>query len=100
MREFPKKLHVDNKASFAQYYRDRVLCYLRRDLYEHILRSKEDEYFDLDRFNATHLIDLTITIELVNVVSTELMKLGWNCALSYGNTALFIYSGEKPKNCW
>ena len=35
------------------------------------------------------------------IIIKELEELGWKCKLSYGQTALFIYSTENPPpSCW
>ena len=100
MKEFPYKIHVDNKQKFKVYYTDRVLCYLRRDIYEHIISNKESSYFDLGCFNKKYLNDHELTNKLCDLIIIELNKLGWTCIKSFGDTGLFIYSDIKPSNCW
>jgi hypothetical protein len=39
--------------------------------------------------------------KLSKTIITELVNIGWNCKLSFGNTGLFIYSTDKPPpSCW
>jgi hypothetical protein len=101
MKEFPICLNVKNKKNFADIHYNRTLCYFRRDMYEHILREDENNYFDLENFNNKHLNDMNIMRRMVCVIIKELELLGWKCKLSFGDTGLFIYSSKKPpSNCW
>jgi hypothetical protein len=46
-------------------------------------------------------MDIEIIKKMANVVMDELSKKGWKCTLSYGDTALFIYSSDNPPTgCW
>lgn len=100
MKRFPDTLKAENKDNFPRARYKRLKCYLRRDLYEHILSHEEDVYFSLDDFNK-RVNSMEITIKLVKEVISELEKIGWKCKTSYGGTALFIYSTENPPhNCW
>ena len=101
MKEFPKCLNVKNKKNFPDIHYNRTLCYFRRDIYEHILREKENNYFDLERFNKKYVNDMSIMRRMVYVIIGELESFGWRCKLSFGDTGLFIYSTEKPpSSCW
>jgi hypothetical protein len=100
MKNFPSNINVENKNNFKEIQINRLLCYLRRDIYEHILSHTEDDYFFLDNFNK-RVNDIEQVKELVRKIIPELEQLGWKCKLSYGDTGLFIYSSEQPpKNCW
>ena len=102
MREFPDKLHVKNKSNFLSFYKDRSLCYLRKDIYEHILIEDENTYFDIDIWCRKNLKnDVTLALEFISQIRTELEALGWKTKLSFGNTGLFIYSSEQvPSSCY
>lgn len=101
MKEFPNCLNVKNKDTFPQLHYNRTLCYLRRDLYEHIIREDENSYFELEKFNRKYHIDSENLEKMTKTIISELQNLGWKCKLSFGNTALFIYSTEKPPpSCW
>jgi hypothetical protein len=102
MKEFPSQLCSGNKKKFKELYRKRLLCYFRREIYEHVIKSEETDYFSLDRFSGKMETTLQIVQELCqNIIVPELEKLGWKCKMGFGNTGLFIYSTEKPpKNCW
>ena len=92
MKEFPSILHINNKENFKDIYYNRSLCYLRKSIFEHIIKEDENTFYDLDKFK--HLIKKNE--EIILVIIKELNSLGWKCKLSYGGTALFIYSTEKP----
>lgn len=101
MKEFPDCLNVKNKENFHQLHYNRTLCYLRIDLYEHIIKEDENSYFELEKFNKKYLKNMDVMQKMVKVVIEELQKLGWKCKLSFGNTGLFIFSSEKPpRSCW
>ena len=99
MKEFPELLIVKNKKNLQKINNNRILCYLRRDVYEHVISSDENEYFDLDMFKAKYK---KVEIKpIVKTIISELENLGWNCKLSFGGTGLFIYSTQKPPpSCW
>ena len=100
MKEFSSKLTPQNKAKFSELWYDRNKCYLRRDLYEHILSQGENNYFSLDQFNQK-VQNLELVKKMATEIIPELVALGWKCKLSFGGTGLFIYSSEKPPpNCW
>lgn len=103
MKEFPKKLAPVNKGEFHNYMYDRTLCYLRRDVYEFVIRGNEDDFFDLEVFFTNHCLknQIDITTCMVTQIINELKLNGWKCKLSYGDTGLFIYSTENPPaSCW
>ena len=77
------------------------MCYLRKELYEHILVSNENDFFDLERFKRQKKLNEQQYIDITKQIINELEKIGWNCKLSFGKTALFIYSTETcPLSCW
>lgn len=100
MKQFPGFLKVKNKENFATLNHERLKCYLRRDLYEHIISHEEKDYFSLDEFNK-RVNNMALTKQLVNEVISELENLDWKCKTSFGGTGLFIYSTENPPpNCF
>jgi len=100
MKEFPAFLNPKNKDSFSKLNYDRLKCYFRRDLYEHIISHEEKDYFSLDDFNK-RANDMAITKQLCREIIPELEKLGWKCKTSFGGTGLFVYSTESPPpNCF
>ena len=100
MKKFIGNLHVKNKEKFKDIYYNRMKSYLRRDIYEHILSHKENDYFSLDEFNK-RVNDLELVKKMSLELIPELEKLGWKCKTSFGGTGLFIFSSdEPPSSCW
>ena len=100
MKEFPKSLNVKYKEKFQEIHYNRIKCYLRKSLYEHIISHEEKDYFSLDEFNSKFNISMDLTQKILETIIPEIEKLGWKCTLSFGKTGLFIYSNIKPPNCW
>jgi len=97
MIEFPSRLNVKNKNKFPEYRYSRVLCYLRRDIFEHMITEDENNYFDLDTFrNKYFKRDLESMKKIEVTIIEELTTLGWKCKTSFGGTGLFIYSTDEP----
>lgn len=100
MRKFPISLNVSNKSEFPDLFYSRIKCYLRRDIFEHIISSKEEDYFSLDHINQ-RVKNIEMIKKIILELIPELEELGWKCKLSFGGTGLFIYSTEDPpSNCW
>jgi hypothetical protein len=102
MKEFPEILNVNNKDKFEDIYNNRMTSYLRQKIYEHVIKNDQNNYFDLDNFRGSYKIKNIEDIKkMTNTIIEELCLLGWKCKLSYGGTALFIYSSDKPpSSCW
>ena len=80
----------------------RTLSYLRKEIYEHVLTNEKNDYYDIEAFMRRKFdrYDKKETESYLEVIRDELHALGWKTGTSYGDTALFIYSGEKPESCW
>lgn len=101
MKEFPSRLIPANKGDFEQYRYDRNLSYLRRDIFESIIRGDENSYFELDRFAKSRSLKKGEIEKMRVTIMEELRAKGWKCTLSYGDTGLFIYSTEEsPPSCY
>jgi len=100
MKLFPKELNVANKATFPTLFYERTKCYLRRDIYEHMISKPENDYFAINTFNEQKVNNLELTKKMVQEIIPELEALGWKCQLAFGQTGLFIYSDKKPANCY
>lgn len=97
MKNFPERLHVKNKDKFSSYNYTRNLCYLRKEIYELIIKGNENDYYVLDNFARKYVNnDMSMTLKMCEEIMLELKELGWKTKLSYGGTALFIYSTEEP----
>jgi hypothetical protein len=102
MNSFPELIRVENKNNFKSIYRDLILTLLRRDICLHILNNDENSFFDIEQFIKRYFDESKDDIShFLDQMINELNELGWKCQISYGGTALFIYSGEKPPpSCW
>jgi hypothetical protein len=106
MKDFPDLISVENRSEFADIYYERIKCYLRRDLYEHILKihkteydpKKNQDYFSVDSFDKRWMNDRVQTKRMIEELISELQSKGWTCKLSFGDSGLFIYTGSKPAN--
>jgi hypothetical protein len=99
MKEFTERVNVKNKEFFNEYLYERNICYMRRDIYDLILRGDENDYFDLTKFNENRVNDIEITNKMIKTIIQELYRYGWNCKLCYGDTGLYIYSDTVPIGC-
>ena len=101
MKEFPKKINVNNISNFPKFLFDRNVAYLRREITENVLKGNEESYFDLEKFKTCFNLSTETIMSMLSIVRSELSDLGWNTKLSFGKTALFIYSTEEPpSNCY
>lgn len=94
-------IKTENKGLFKTMRVKIIFDKLRKKIYEHILEENENNFFDIEKFNKKYLKNLQHTLDIIKDIIVELEDAGWKCKLSYGNTALFIYSTEKPPpSCW
>jgi hypothetical protein len=102
MEKFPENISVSNVDLFSDLNFSRLLALLRKNIYEHLLWNDDNNFFDLDKFCKENLKRDTDMLEkMIDIIIGELNKFGWNCKLSYGGTALFIYrTTEPPPSCW
>ena len=100
MKEFPDRIHVNNKENFDNLCYERFLCYLRRDVFEHLIKRKNDEnnYFELDVWfrNQLKKPDASFVEKMSKKIIEELEAKGWKCKTAFGGTGLFVYSTEDP----
>ena len=52
MKEFTSRISVSNKDNFPAYHYERTMCYMRRDIFEHIIKETENSYFELDKLTT------------------------------------------------
>lgn len=84
------------EATRDELYVDIVLDQLRWDIYEHLVsRESEESFLDLTKY-----IEKLGDVEALDSVFECLRLMGWKVDLSFGNTGVFIYLGDKPKSCW
>lgn len=100
MKEFPKHLNAKYREKFPELHYNRTKCYMRKSIYEHVISHESKDYYSLDEFNQSFHISMEMTQKIVKELIIELEHLGWTCKLSFGDTGLFIYTGDKPENLW
>lgn len=99
MKEFSNDISVTNQHNFSHLFFQRMLCYLRRDIYEHILKNDESDYFDIDIWCRNRLKNDTETMKkMIDVIVNELSQKGWTCKITFGSSALFIFAKNPPVN--
>jgi len=99
MKEFTDNILVTNRHNFANLSFQRNLCYLRRDIYEHMLNNNEGDYFDIDVWCRNRLKnDTEMMKKMIVVIVDEIQKKGWTCRVTFGASALFIFSDKPPIN--
>lgn len=97
MDRLPATLVPGNTKAFAAELDTYVERALREDVYAHVLANAKDAFYDLSSFrHATH----PRLKPMVKRIQGELEALGWKTTLSYGDTALFVYTGAMPLICW
>jgi hypothetical protein len=97
MQSFPETL-VPESTTMTKMYEEHILSKFREKVFESVVTGNPENYVDLSAFEFSTYTDFK---KLVAVVRGELEALGWTTALSYGDTALFVFSGNnKPKYCW
>jgi hypothetical protein len=110
MNKFPKEIDIRNTSltvepytnNFKNLNTERIMKLFRSEIYDHLIsRSEENDYFDIEGFCKRYKYDRYDFTSILNKVLTELKKIGWKTELSYGDSAVFIYSTEeKPRSCW
>jgi len=99
MKSFPQNLEVKNKENFSEIRYERMKCYLRRDVYDHMISYTEEDFFDVDKFDKDRIGNMKVTNRLIADIREELEKLGWKSDVTYGGTGLFIYANTRPRKC-
>lgn len=100
MKEFPSKFRIENSDQFTEWLYERNVSYMRLAIYEHMLENDKENAFDLKKFNDEKVKDMIVTRQIADAIIDELIERGWECAIAYGGTFLYIYPpGEKPISC-
>lgn len=102
---FPSSLHVSNKDQFETSFFERQLGRLRKQITDFLFQRKKDDketdFFDVELFNRRYVHNMELTQKMVIIVKIELLQLGWNTHLGFGDTGLYIYSTpEKPSGVY
>lgn len=108
MKSFPKVLDLtknesenDRKNKIQEIKVKRILCYLRRDIYEHMINNDENTNFNLEGFFKKYNLEKSEEKYMKDVILFELEELGWTCRLMYGGAGLYIYpdASNPPTLC-
>jgi hypothetical protein len=97
MNKFPDFINEKNRAKFADILEERILQKLREEILDVVLQDDCSNFYDISSFKYGSYKNIK---DLIKQVMKELEELGWKTKLSYGDTALFIYTGLVPVNCW
>jgi len=113
MECLPDILNVKNKFIFVNIKYKTIIKILRKSIYDHLLKyeyenNENDTYlcenncFDIEVFFKENNVEKKEEKDYYfKIIKEELNDLGWNCILTFGESALFIFSTEKqPTNCW
>lgn len=99
MEHLPKSLHVSLRKEFPKLNKKRVKSMLIDDLTLFLInRKNENEYFNLDKYIECNYPFMS---EILDEIKADLDDLCWNYKMSFGDTALFIYTTDNPPpSCW
>ncbi len=101
MNNFPSNIDSKNKQKFKIYFFEKMMSMIRNDIYMHILKGDENDFFDLDIWCKKYINNNWEMMDnIIENIVKELNGLNWKCKLSYGGTGLFIYSGDIPSSCF
>jgi hypothetical protein len=95
MKEFPKRFIPENESNFQQYNFDRNVAYLRRDIYESVIKCNKNDCIDLSKFMNSYGVKKEDMKDMVNIVIEELKSKGWQTTLLYGDTGLYVYGSKE-----
>jgi len=88
-------LDVKNKDGFKNLLREEHMMIMEREIRYFMLKGKESDFYDLDKFNRQYIKNMEETHSMVKTVQEKLKNLGWNTYLGFGDTGLYIYSTEE-----
>jgi hypothetical protein len=101
MEKFPAYLTPENVDSYSGIYRDRLTSMMRDEISLLLLsRMTDNEYYAIDIFaraNNCQNYDMSV---IIADIREELETIGWKTELSFADTGLFIFSGDRPTSCW
>jgi hypothetical protein len=98
MQSFPEQL--SDSSTFSETLDSFLICKMRQEIYLHILRNNQNDFFDIELFNRQHVKDMKKTEQFAETITDELLKLGWKTFVGYGGTGLFFYDKKKPTSAW
>ena len=101
MNAFPSNLNPENKHNFSQLKYEKNLSTMRENIFDLILTSDENNYFEIDNFSRMYKLKKIQVDKMILTISKELESLGWKIKTSFAGTGLFIYSTDiPPSSCF
>jgi|SRR5690606_8463501 len=97
MNQFPECISESNRKQFPQLLEEKIIQKLREEIIDTVLQDDCTNFYDISAFKYSSYKNIK---DLIKIIMKELEELGWKTKLSYGDTALFIYTGAMPVNCW
>lgn len=92
------------ESDFENIFKDTLLRKIREDVASFfITRDSYENFFDITSYiRQTRSIKngASIIEDIVKTLCSEINETGFETRLSYGNTAIFIFKGDVPPNCW
>lgn len=85
--------NISNKEAL---FRATILDELRLNIYTFLISRETEE----DDFDLTKYIEKLGDILYIDPVLNALKAAGWKYTISFGDTALFVYTGDRPARCW
>ena len=93
--------NASDKKNFSSLLFNYYMKLLIDEISIHILRNKEEDFYDLDKFKRINRISQSDLDSMVNEIESVLKENGFNTFLGFGGTGLFIYTTlEKPKGAF
>jgi len=96
MREFPEKFQPIFLPQFSTFRFDRVQCYLRQDIYEHVLKGDSEDPFDLEIFRVKYELKKEDLNKMVENLTKEMTIKKWGVSKGLGGTTLYVFDPSKP----
>jgi hypothetical protein len=92
---FINLIDTKNSIEFEKLNIKRICEELRNEIYTFLIsRKDEEDFFDITKYIKNKQKDC------LEFIYDELEKAGWKYKLSYGDTGLFIFKENVPRNCW
>lgn len=88
-------MKLSNKPHFPAMRRGLLKEKMKKHIFQLMLEERENDFFDLDRFNRDYVQDTSLTLHIVAEIREELHALGWKTHLGFGDTGLYVYSTEE-----
>lgn len=71
----------------------KFMCERKYKLENEDILEENREYFDITKY-------VNLIGNEIDIVIEELRTIGWSVEKSFGDSAIFIFKGPKPENCY